>query len=156
MNGPYRFSDRSRRRLDECHDDLVTVMEHVIKHVDIMVLEGQRGKERQNQLVEQGKSKAPWPQSKHNAGPGTGRTKSHAVDILPSPFDGNDTDSEGIGWANRSRFHYVGGIVIGVARELQRRGTIAHRVRWGGDWNQNNNPADQSFYDGPHFELVDA
>lgn len=154
MNGPYRFSDRSLTRLYECHDDLVTVMQHVIKHVDITVLEGQRGKARQNRLVEQGKSKARWPNSKHNAGPGTGRETAHAVDIVPSPFDGNDDDPDGLGWANTARFHYVGGMVLGIARELYRRDEIDHRVRWGGDWNQDNNPANESFYDGPHFEIV--
>ena len=150
----YSFSERSRQRLDECHEDLVTLMEHVIQYVDITISEGQRGKERQNRLYDKGATQVRWPNSNHNAGEGAGRAKSHAVDIVPHPFDGNDKSADGIGWNNKARFHYMGGIVLGVAHELHWRGEIDHEVRWGGDWKQDNNPANESFYDGPHFEIV--
>ena len=37
-----RFSNRSKTRLESCHSDLQRLMNEVIKHVDITVLEGYR------------------------------------------------------------------------------------------------------------------
>ena len=45
-------------------------------------------------------------------------------------------------------------MVIAISKELLKNGEIYHNVRWGGDWNMDNNFKDQKFNDLPHFELV--
>lgn len=85
----------SRRRLAECHPDLVRLIELVARGVDqgdlayagvrdITVLEGFRGEAAQNAAVARGASKTPWPRSAHNQRP------SLAVDVVPYPVDWDD------------------------------------------------------------------
>ena len=72
------FSERSREKLATCHRDLQAVMEAAIKGgPDFTILCGHRTEEEQNRAVVEGKSKAPWPQSRHNSSP------SRAVDVAP-------------------------------------------------------------------------
>ena len=78
-------------RLDSCEPALKSLMNEVIKHVDITVLEGHRTVDRQAELFSQGKSKldgSPGKMSKHNYSP------SRAVDVAPWPID----------WQDRERF----------------------------------------------------
>ncbi len=70
--------------------------------------------------------------SKHNQNP------SLAADVAPWPLD----------WKDKERFYHFAGRVSGIAQMLG----IA--IRWGGDWNGNNDLKDQTFYDLPHFELA--
>ena len=46
-----KFSQRSKDRLNTCHEDLVRLFTEVIKHYDCTILEGQRTPERQAELV---------------------------------------------------------------------------------------------------------
>jgi hypothetical protein len=59
-----------------------------------------------------------------------------------------------IGWDNWPQWRYFGGQVLATANMLHRFGEIGHTLRWGHDWNQNDNLTDQSFIDAPHFELI--
>ena len=93
-----RFGKRSRERLRGVDPRLVVVLERVCKHFDITVIEGLRSQERQNELVEQGKSKTKF--GKHVQG--------KAVDVAPYPID----------WNARDDFHYLGGFVLGVAASM--------------------------------------
>jgi len=127
----YKFSQRSKERLLTCHPDIVRVMKEVIKGVDCTILEGHRPKEKQDDVYSKGLSKVQWPNSKHNASP------SLAVDVAPYPIDWNDTQ----------RFYYFGGYVLGVADQL------GVNLRWGGDWDGDNDLSDQHFMDLVHFEL---
>jgi hypothetical protein len=120
-----KFSNRSKSRLDTCHPDLIKLFNEVIKHVDCSILEGYRGEARQNILFEAGKSKAKFPKSKHNSDP------SRATDVMPYPID----------WDNLARINHFAGIVKGIAIGMD------INIKWGGDF--------KSFFDGPHFELVD-
>ncbi len=61
-----------------------------------------------------------------------------AVDIAPYPID----------WKDHKRFYYLAGIVKGVASQM------GIKVRWGGDWDSDNDLNDQSFMDLGHFEIV--
>ncbi|MEK0326902.1 MAG: hypothetical protein QQN63_14490, partial [Nitrosopumilus sp.] len=99
---------------------------------DISLLQGARGEEEQNEYFAKGTSKVRWPNSKHNSYP------SMAVDIAPYPID----------WDDRERFVYLAGIIKGIAA------TKDIAIRWGGDFNMNNDLHDQSFHDLPHFELI--
>ena len=127
-----RFGRSSRSRLATCHEDLQDLFNEVIKRFDCSVLEGQRSKERQNKLYEEGKTKVKYPKGRHNANP------SRACDIVPYPVD----------WEDRERFHLFAGFVLGLAQSME------INVRWGGDWNKNFEVDDNKFDDFPHFELI--
>lgn len=119
------FSATSRRKLMTCHPKLIGILEEAIKWYDFSVLVGHRGAEEQNDAFDSGRSKLKWPDSRHNKVP------SRAVDIAPYPID----------WKNEKEFHYLAGLVMGIAIS---RGV---RLRWGGRWT--------SLNDLPHFELSD-
>lgn len=128
------FSKKSRDRLDECHPDLQEVFNAVIEVFDCTILEGHRPEDRQNRMVEEGKSQVRWPRSKHNSLP------SRAVDVSPYPID----------WNDRERFTLFAGFVLGVAHS---KGIT---LRWGGDWDQDTEVDDNTFDDLPHFEIADV
>ena len=129
-----RFSQRSLDRLAECHPDLQAVINEVIEHFDCTVIEGHRGQERQERLLEEGKTKAHFGESKHNVLP------SRAVDVAPYPID----------WSDRERFSLFAGHVLAVAA-IQ-----GVPLRWGGDWDRDTQVKDNRFDDLPHFELIDG
>ena len=127
-----KFGRRSRERLATCHEDLQDLFKEVIKYVDCSVIEGQRDKERQNKLYEEGKTKVRYPNGRHNASP------SRAADVVPYPID----------WDDRERFHLFAGFVLGIAQSME------INIRGGGDWNKNFEVDDNQFDDFPHFELI--
>lgn len=127
---PY-FSDHSREQLETCHPDLQAVMQAAINFFNFRVLEGRRGKERQNELYAEGKSQLRYPNSNHNANP------SNAVDIAPWPID----------WSDTARFYYLAGYIMALSKAMN------IPLRWGGDWDQDTEVTDQSFMDLGHFEL---
>jgi len=61
-----------------------------------------------------------------------------AVDVVPYPID----------WDDREGFYAFGGFVKGVASQK------GIKIRWGGDWDSDNDLHDQNFIDLPHFELA--
>lgn len=126
-----QFSQRSLTALSTIHPDLQRVLKEAIKHVDFVVLEGHRDKIAQDAAVAAGKSKTPWPKSKHNSKPAL------AVDIAPYP----------ISWSDSARFYRLAGFVQGIAAML------GISLRWGGDWDGDGDLRDQTFHDLPHFEL---
>jgi peptidoglycan L-alanyl-D-glutamate endopeptidase CwlK len=126
-----KFSGRSRRRLDTCDEDLIFLFKEVVKYFDCTVLEGHRGKRLQNKYFKEGKSKLKFPDGNHNKKPST------AIDVVPYPID----------WDDRERMSYFAGYVKGIAMML------GIPIRWGGDWNSNNDLKDNNFDDLPHFEL---
>ena len=126
-----RFGKRSIGRLQTCDQKLQELFYEVVKHFDCSIIEGNRGEERQNRAFADGKSKVKYPNGKHNKFP------SVAVDVAPYPID----------WSDRDRFHYFGGFVLGVAKEM------GMNIRWGGDWNQDTHTKDNKFDDLVHFEI---
>ena len=128
----FKFSEKSERRLKSCHPDLQRIFREVIKHYDCTVLEGYRSNERQEELFHEGRSKARAGQSKHNEMP------SLAVDVAPYP----------VKWDEPERFYHFAGFVLGIAK------TMDINVRFGGDWDRDNDLYDQTFNDLPHFELI--
>lgn len=134
---PNTFGTTSQAELATCDDRLQRVMEAAIQHIDFSVLEGHRGQADQDRAVAEGNSKTPWPGSKHNSVP------SLAVDIAPYPVDWSDTPKA------RERFVYLAGVVMTCAKQL------GIRLRWGGDWNGNDDMRDEpAFRDYPHFEII--
>jgi peptidoglycan L-alanyl-D-glutamate endopeptidase CwlK len=43
---------------------------------------------------------------------------------------------------------------MGIADILFSKGIITHRIRYGGDWNQNKRVSDDQFGDYVHFEII--
>lgn len=82
----YKLSKMSQERLDSCDERLITIVQDVLKVMDVSVLCGHRNKDEQERAFKDGKSRAHWGQSYHNAIP------SLAVDIAPYPvnWDVND------------------------------------------------------------------
>lgn len=141
-----RLSAKSRTRLSQCHPDLQVLFLVVLQQRDYSVTCGARSKAEQDDAVRAGRSKARWPKSNHNVD-GRRRRTSWAVDVVPYPFPG---------WQRLEPFAEFADFVMGVADELYERGHMRHRIRWGGDWDQDGQWKDERFFDGPHFELLDV
>ena len=123
----YRFGKRSKERLKGVKPELVNVLNELVKIMDVTIIEGLRTEERQKELVASGASKTKY--SKHLEG--------KAVDLAPYPID----------WEDRDRFHYMGGMIRGIAKQLN------VNVRWGGDWDSDGETKDNGFDDLVHVEL---
>ena len=126
----FKFGKRSEKRLKGVDIKLQHILSRLIKIMDVTIIEGVRSQERQDELVKKGASKTKY--SKHITG--------KAVDLAPYPID----------WEDRERFHYMGGMLRGIAHELD------IKVRWGGDWDSDGEIKDNSFDDLVHIELKDA
>ena len=94
-----RFGKRSKERLKGVDAKLVNVLNELIKIMDVTIIEGLRSEERQEKLLKEGKTKTRF--SKHIQG--------KAVDLAPYPID----------WNDRDRFHYMGGMIRGIAKQLK-------------------------------------
>ena len=125
----YKFGKRSRERLKGVDSRLVNVLNELIKIMDVTIIEGLRSKERQEQLLAQGKTKTKY--SKHIEG--------KAVDLAPYPID----------WEDREMFHYMGGMLRGIGQSM------GLKIRWGGDWDSYGDINDKKFDDLVHVEISD-
>ena len=134
----FKYSNSSLTKLNTCHPDLQKILKKAIKHYDIIIIEGIRTKERQEELVRTGKSKT--MNSKHlDQGDGF----SHAVDCALYPID----------WSDKERFVFLQGYLKGLADAMKEVGEITHTLRLGVDWDSDGNIKEHSFFDGPHVEL---
>tara|TARA_Y100001963_G_scaffold159029_1_gene260975 strand:- start:544 stop:921 length:378 start_codon:yes stop_codon:yes gene_type:complete len=122
-----RFGSKSRKQLSTCNPKLQSLFKEVVRHFDCSILEGKRSLETQKELLKDGATKT--LDSAHLTG--------DAVDVAPYPIDFEDRD----------RFHYFGGFVLGIARQM------GIEIIWGGDWNNDTKTKDNSFDDLVHFEL---
>lgn len=135
------LSQKSQAKLNTCHPDLkrivnkaVEILESKNLHITLTVLEGTRDEETQNKYYAEGISKLKFPHSKHNQNP------SLAVDIKP----------DRVGWAtlkDKASFYRLAGLIEAIAYYE------GVGIRWGGDWDMDNDLTDQTFDDLPHFEL---
>tara|TARA_R110000824_G_scaffold399887_2_gene606239 strand:+ start:1158 stop:1538 length:381 start_codon:yes stop_codon:yes gene_type:complete len=124
-----RFGKKSKERLKGVNSKLINVLNELVKIMDVTIIEGLRTEARQNELLAQGKSKTKY--SKHLEG--------KAVDLAPYPID----------WKDRERFHYMGGMVRGIGKEM------GVTIRWGGDWDSDGEIKDNGFDDLVHVEIKD-
>ena len=106
----YQLGPRSRKNLSGVHPDMVKVVEGAIDitGVDFAVIEGLRSRERQQELLNAGKSTT--MNSRHITG--------HAVDMVPYPVD----------WDDLARFETMAAAMDQSADEL------GVPIIWGGDW----------------------
>jgi hypothetical protein len=126
------FSEFSTLNLLSCHSDLIAILSDLIEDFDFRVVCGHRNMEEQNAAFESGHSTKIWPNSKHNGMP------SHAVDIIPWPECYSDLN----------KFYLLAGRVLQIAYDK------GIPLRWGGDWDMDDDLQDQTFQDQGHFELV--
>ena len=159
------FSKKSQDRLDTCNPLLNELFRRVVINFDCTILEGARSENRQLTLLEEGRTKLKYPHSKHNIGPGAGRTLSDAADVIPYPVDWGfekdllrlDLDINHDNAPARERasevlhnierwFMFIG-YVKGIAAEME------IPLVSGADWDGDNQMADQKFDDLPHFEI---
>lgn len=127
----YQLGERSKRRLQGVHPDLVLVVKRAIEITtqDFSVVEGLRSFERQKALVAKGASTT--LNSRHLTG--------HAVDLMPYPFKG-DIDGDGvINFEDWDQYYPIADAMKEAAEEFK------IDLEWGGDW--------KSFKDGPHWQL---
>lgn len=122
---------RSRSNLRGVHPDLVRVVERAaqLSRTPFIVTEGRRTLARQRLLVAQGASKT--LRSRHLTG--------HAIDVAAMA-------GTKISWALPLYAN-----IADAFREAA--ASLSIPIRWGGDWNGNGKSTDESFIDGPHFEL---
>lgn len=118
------FSKQSLDKLATVDRRLYDICSEVIKDFDITILVGHRDQADQDKACSEGKSKTPWPTSKHNSCP------SHAVDIAPYPID----------WNNIPKFAELNGYMQAAAARL------GHKIRWGGSFT--------TLKDFDHWEIV--
>lgn len=135
-----KFSKTSLDRLSTCHEDLIIFCNEFIKYYDFTVVCGHRGQEEQDKAYAQGFSKVKFPNSKHNSYP------SLAVDL--APWEGK------IDWS-RDQMLFFAGFGIGIAEILYKNGVIKHRIKSGGDWDNDRDVNDTKFMDLPHFEIME-
>lgn len=134
------FGPRSTRELATCHPYIQVVMNRVIKHIDLSILEGHRGKPAQEVAFSSQRSTLHFPESKHNSEP------SMAVDVARWPID----------WDDKNRFFIMAGYILMCAKDIanEYEEFKDFDLRWGGDWNRNGVYTDQTFFDLPHFEII--
>ena len=127
----YQFSINSKAKLRTCDERLQKLFNEVVEHIDCTIIEGRRTDQDQQKAYNEGKSHLKPGQSKHN------NKVSLAVDVAPYPID----------WEDLNRFYYFSGIVRGIAfaRNIP--------IRWGGDWDNDNDLKDQKLMDLVHFEI---
>jgi peptidoglycan L-alanyl-D-glutamate endopeptidase CwlK len=132
----YSFSHSSTTHLLTCHPDLQEVARAALltSPVDFAITCGHRNKFEQDKCCAEGKSKAPWPTSKHNF------TPSRAMDVCPV-VNGK------LVWDDVQLFKDLAHHILMTSDRL------GVRLRWGGDWNMNG-IEDEKWYDRPHIELV--
>jgi peptidoglycan L-alanyl-D-glutamate endopeptidase CwlK len=127
------FGALSKEELLTCDERLQRVFNVVIKFFDCKIIEGHRGEALQRLYFKQGKTKVNWPDGKHNQIPSKG------VDVMPCP----------INWFDKERMCFFAGFVMATAASM------GIKLRWGKDWDMDTDLNDQTFKDGPHYEVVD-
>ena len=139
----FSFSQRSLNNLKGVHPKLVAVVNRALELslCDFTVLEGVRSQARQDELWAQGRTK-PGPVVTWVKTSGTHGIQAdgygHAVDLAPYPIDWNDLE----------RFDQVSKAMFAAAKEL------GVKIRWGGNWDMDENPREKGESDSPHFELL--
>lgn len=130
----YTLDFKSSARLATCHEDIQKVVLKLLEVMPIGVTCGHRGKDEQDRLYLEKKTQVLFPASRHNSYPAM------AVDLVPIVNGSYDFN-------NREQLCYMAGMAMGIAYSL------GIKLRWGGDWNQNNLVADNKFDDYYHLEI---
>lgn len=134
----YKFSSKSLEKLDTVHPDLQTLAHEALKIMDCTVVSGVRTTAEQRALFEAEPPLTKTMNSKHLR---QADNYAHAVDLAPYV-------NGGIPWKDLKYFYRLAGVMEKTAQMMR------IDIRWGGDWNMNDDLNDQEFRDLPHFELL--
>ena len=144
-----KFSKRSLTELYTCHVDLIRIFEEVIWIRDCIIIEGHRNEATQKEMFRTKKSELQYPNSKHNTLP------SKAVDVMEY-----FPEKPHIHWVDKDANEDFAKFVLVEAANLLDACEITHELRWGADWDMDGIRVDkdpnESFFDGPHYELVEV
>lgn len=135
----YRYGNESKLIASQAHPTLQSIFFDAIEIMDIKLLCSHRDKEDQTEAFESGNSKTEWPFSKHN------RLPSHAIDATPWPIPKNWGEDDP---RELAKFYMLNGVIQTLAVKYD------VKIRWGGDWDGDNEYNDQTFHDLLHWELV--
>lgn len=138
-----KFGTASTKALSTTDKDLQRLFNEVIKTYDCSILCGHRNKADQDKVFAEGKSKTPWPKSKHNSFPSQGVDAAPYPIIWPAPGQSTEEIVK-----NTGRFYHFIGYVRRVAEQM------GIKIRCGADWDGDFEIKDQNWDDLPHFELV--
>ncbi len=139
------FGTTSSNRLRTCDQRLVAVFNRVIETVDCGIICGVRSAEDQAKAYDMGHTQAQWPHSKHNIR--YPDHKSRAVDALPYHLLRPHYH-----WGDHEGIWKYAQFVLATASEM------GIELVSGCDWNGDGVPTyldnAETFFDGPHYELV--
>jgi len=130
----YAFSKTSLARLANLHPDLRRVYHRAMSYqiMDFTILETVRSQAQANENAAKGVG---IKNSKHLR---QADGFAHACDALPYPID----------WKDTKRFNVLAGLLLAAAKEE------GVKVRWGGNFDGDNDFHDNSLEDLPHLELM--
>lgn len=134
--------------LSQCHPDLQIIIKEVSTTLNIGVATSTiRTEEQQKEFVSKGLSKTLNSKHLKRKLKGYLYPYSCAVDFIP--LVGNKVD-----YSDTNIFCVYAGYIMAVANMLYSKGDITHKIRWGGDWNNNFKTTDETLKDFTHIELV--
>lgn len=137
----FHYGAKSKAQLKLAHPLLQKLFAEAIKHIDIQILQSQRGEKAQEEAFRLGHSRAHFGQSAHNWEP------SIALDVCLYPLD----------WEDRPGFLAVQAIVGWYDPKKNSGHGLAKTMKipiiWGGDWDSDGDLTDQKLIDLPHYEL---
>lgn len=155
-----QFSQRSLNNMKGLHPYLVMLLNYAIQYFDFVVTSGVRTDDEQAALYAKGRTKpgnivthidGKERRSSHQKDLQTGC--GHAVDIYPYPVRNVSEMSEEAQMKERWRYVALAYFLKGLWKALKETGGLDGELRWGGDWDSDNEFSDQSFDDLVHFEL---
>lgn len=130
-----KFGTDSKQRLEKVHPLLQRLCYALLAYQDIKITYGDRTIQEQADLVRRGLSKT--MDSMHLI---QDDGFAHAVDIAPYPID----------WNNTKRFYYMAGMMEVLGKIMLPSDWY---LRWGGNWDCDEDLDDQTFMDLGHFEI---
>ena len=133
------FGKKSLSNYETLDIKLQLICDEVIKHYDFTILEGHRTRETHEEYLAKKRTRVPYSRTKHRHNP------SQAMDVAPWPIPHKWGDVE---WKDRVHFYELAAL---IKYEAKRKGI---GIRWGGDWDSDNDYKDQTFDDLVHFELT--
>lgn len=152
----HKFGKKSLIQLSTCHVDLqLLAMESLQRSpIDFGIREGQRTEAKQIEYFEKGWSTIDPRKggtSKHMKSPSMAFDFKIFVpsSIKPEKYKDKDFTFE------IEHLTYVAGIITTTAQFLYEKGSMAHKVRWGGNWDDDGIILyDHTLWDRPHIELI--
>lgn len=147
----HKFGKKSVKCLKSCHEDIQKINNYAIETVsiDYGIHEGHRTDAKQLEYYLSGKSRID-PRSPYLKKRGMHlRTPSMAFDFhVAEKYLGRS-----LAWDN-IHLTYVAAYLMGIADIMFDAEAITHKLRWGGNWDQDGILLeDQNFDDLPHLEL---